>query len=306
MQLWTEKYRPSCVGDYVFRDVGLKNQINQWITEQSIPHVLLTGSPGVGKTTLAKVLLKEIDVSGFDILEINASRNNGVDYIRDTIVNFASMMSFGKFRVILLDEADYLSINAQAALRGVMEQFHETTRFILTANYSHKIIPAIHSRCQAIHIEKLDHVEFTARVATILVTENIEIDLDVLDTYVKISYPDLRKCINLVQQNSIGGKLVLPNDQQSSSQDYKIKMVELFKQGKIREARKLICGSVQPDEMEDIYRFCYQNIELFGDDEDQQDNAILILKQGLIDHAICADAELNLAATMIKLSRIKK
>jgi DNA polymerase III delta prime subunit len=194
-------------------------------------------------------------------------------------------------------------VNAQAALRGVMEEYHNTARFLLTCNYPHKIIPAIHSRCQGFHIEKVDIVEFTARVATILVEENIEFELDTLDTFVKATYPDLRKCINTVQMNSLSGTLATPSHSDTGSSDYKVEMVELFKAGKISDARKLLCSQARPEEMEEIYRWLYDNVEIFGN-ETLQNKAILIIKQGLVDHTIIADAEINLSATLIRLGNL--
>lgn len=301
--LWVEKYRPNTVDGYVWRDDNQRDQVNSWIKNKSIPHLLFSGSAGIGKTTLAKLILNEIGIEEYDILEINASRTNSVDDVRNLITNFVQMIPFGPFKVVLLDEADYLSPNAQAALRGVMETYHETSRFILTCNYPNKIIPAIHSRCQGFHFEKIDQTEFTARVATILVEENIEFDLDTLDSYVRSTYPDLRKCINTVQMNSTTGKLVAPNSSDSNAGEWKFEMVELFKAGKITEARKLVCGKVQAEEMEEIYRWLYDNIEIFGDSQ-AQDSAIVIIKQGLVDHTLVADAEINLAATLVKLARI--
>jgi replication factor C small subunit len=237
------------------------------------------------------------------VLELNASRTNSVDDVRDKITNFVQMIPFGPFKVVLLDEADYLSPNAQAALRGVMEEYHATARFILTCNYPNKIIPAIHSRCQGFHIEKIDMTEFTARVATILVEENVEFDLDTLDSYVRATYPDLRKCINLVQQNVHDLKLAAPNKGDAGEADWKFDMVDLFKAGKIRDARKLLCGKVRAEEMVDIYRWMYDNLEMFGDDS-KQDRAIVIIKQGLVDHTLVADPEINLAATLVKLAAL--
>jgi replication factor C small subunit len=303
--LWVEKYRPKTVDGYVFRDETQRRQINSWIKEQSIPHLLLSGSPGIGKTTLAKILIEAIGIESYDVLEINASRTNSVDDVRDKITNFVSMIPFGPFKVVLLDEADYLSPNAQAALRGVMEEYHETARFILTCNLPNKIMPAIHSRCQTFHVEKVDQTEFTARVATILIEENVEFELDTLDTFVKTAYPDLRKCINLVQQNVQEGKLISPNQSDAGQADWKIAMVQLFKTGQITQARKLLCGAVRPEEMEDIYRWMYDNLDLFGKDDDSKDTALLIIKQGLVDHALIADPEINLAATLVKLARLQ-
>ena len=302
-ELWVEKYRPKSVDGYVFRDDHQRNQIATWIKDQSIPHLLLSGSAGIGKTTLAKILIHELGIEEYDVLEINASRTNSVDDVRDKITNFVQMIPFGPFKVVLLDEADYLSPNAQAALRGVMEEYHATSRFILTCNYPNRIIPAIHSRCQGFHVERTDITEFTARVATILVEENVEFDLDTLDSYVKVAYPDLRKCIQLVQQNSQDGKLNPPNKGDSGAADWKFDMIALFKAGKIQEARKMLCGKLRAEEMEEVFIWLYNNIDIFGSEENQ-DKALMIIKQGLVDHTLIVDPEINLAATLVKLSKI--
>ena len=302
-ELWVEKYRPKTVDGYVFRDEAQKAQVKQWIKDKTIPHLLFSGNAGIGKTTLAKLLFNELDVNDLDVLEINASRTNSVDDVRDKIVNFVQMIPFGDFKVVLLDEADYLSPNAQAALRGVMEEYHTTARFILTCNYPNRIIPALHSRCQGFHIAKIDQTEFTARVAEILITEGVTPNLDILDTYVKATYPDLRKCINMVQMNTQDNSLLAPHEGDTGESDWKLEMVELFKAGKIQEARKLLCGTIRTEEMEEVYRWLYDNIELFGSEE-QQDQAVLIIKQGLVDHTLVVDPEINLAATLIRLARL--
>jgi DNA polymerase III delta prime subunit len=145
--------------------------------------------------------------------------------------------------------------------------------------------------------------EYTARVATILVEEGVDFDLDTLDNYVKVAYPDLRKCINLVQQNVNEGKLAAPNKADGGEADWKFDMVELFKAGKITEARKLLCGKIRAEEMEEVYRWLYDNLAIFGS-EQNQNTAILVIKQGLVDHVVCADSEINLAATLVKLAKI--
>jgi replication factor C small subunit len=302
-ELWVEKYRPKTVDGYVFRDEHQRKQIATWIKDKSIPHLLLSGVAGIGKTTLAKILINEIGIEEYDVLEINASRTNSVDDVRDKITNFVSMIPFGPFKVVLLDEADYLSPNAQAALRGVMEDYHATARFLLTCNYPNRIIPAIHSRCQGFHIEKTDMTEYTARAATVLVEEGIEFELDTLDSYVKVAYPDLRKCLQLLQQNSQDGVLSAPNQGDSGAADWKFDMVELFKTGKIQEARKLLCGKLRAEEMEDVYVWLYNNLDIFGSEENQ-DKALMIIKQGMVDHTLISDPEINLAATLVKLSKI--
>jgi replication factor C small subunit len=303
-ELWVEKYRPKSIDGYVFRDAHQRKQVETWIKDKSIPHLLLSGNAGIGKTTLAKILINEIGIEEYDILEINASRTNSVDDVRDKITNFVQMIPFGPFKVVLLDEADYLSPNAQAALRGVMEEYHSTARFILTCNYPNRIIPALHSRCQGFHVERTDFTEFTARVATILVEEAVDFDLETLDNYVKVTYPDLRKCINLVQQNVQEGKLLPPNKGDEGTADWKFDMVELFNAGKLNEARKLLCGKLRAEEMEEVYRWLYDNIAIFGE-EAKQDNAILIIKQGLVDHTLISDPEINLSATLVKLAKLK-
>ncbi len=302
-ELWVEKYRPKTIDGYVFRDDHQRKQIATWIKDKSIPHLLLSGTAGIGKTTLAKILIQELGIEDYDVLEINASRTNSVDDVRDKITNFVQMIPFGPFKVVLLDEADYLSPNAQAALRGVMEEYHATSRFILTCNYPNRIIPAIHSRCQGFHVERTDLTEFTARVATVLVEEAVEFDLETLDNYVKVTYPDLRKCINLIQQNVQDNKLAAPNKGDAGEADWKFDMVKLFKEGKINEARKMLCGKLRAEEMEEVFVWLYNNLDIFGS-QDNQDKAILIIKQGLVDHTLIVDPEINLSATLVKLARI--
>jgi replication factor C small subunit len=302
-ELWVEKYRPKSIDGYVFRDAHQRKQVETWVKDKSIPHLLLSGSAGIGKTTLAKILIHELGIEDYDVLEINASRTNSVDDVRDKITNFVQMIPFGPFKVVLLDEADYLSPNAQAALRGVMEEYHATSRFVLTCNYPNRIIPALHSRCQGFHVEKTDQTEFTARAATILVEENVEFDLDTLDAYVKVTYPDLRKCIQLLQQNAQEGQLVPPNKGDAGAADWKFDMAELFKAGKILEARKLLCGKLRAEEMEEVFVWLYNNLEIFGSEENQY-KAILIIKQGLVDHTLIVDPEINLSATLVRLARL--
>ena len=303
-ELWTEKYRPSTLTDYVFRDDAQRKQVQGWVDSKTIPHLLFSGAPGTGKTTLAKVLINMLDIDEYDVLEINASRENSVENVRDKITNFVQTMPFGEFKVVLLDEADYISPNGQAALRGVMETYASSSRFILTCNYPNKVIPALHSRCQGFHIEKIDHTEFTARIATVCVEEGVEIDIDTLDSYVKATYPDLRKCLNLCQMNTVDGKLVKPNEGDSATADYKLAVVDLFKQGKILEARKMLCSQVRPEEMDELFRWMYDNLELWGSTQEQKDAAILIIAKGLRNIPMVADQEINLAATLVELTQI--
>lgn len=302
--LWVEKYRPNSIADYVFVDQRQKNQVEQWVKDGSIPHLLLSGDPGTGKTTLAKVLIHELGVEEYDVLEINASRENGVAIVRDKINGFAQTMPFGDFKVILLDEADYTSAEFQAALRNDMEAYHQTVRFILTCNYQHKIIPALKSRCHEFHIAKTDKTEFTARAATILVAESVEFDLDTLDDYVRATYPDLRKCLNQLQVNSNTGKLLPPQAQGSSENELLVEASALFKAGKILEGRQQLMQyiALYPTRIEEVYVWMYKNIDLWGKAQEKRDASIIVIRNGLANLPLVGVPEISLAASLAELT----
>lgn len=304
-ELWTEKYRPNTLDGYVFTDPTQREQIEHYVQEKSIPHLLLTGPAGTGKTTLAKILVNTLGIDPYDFLQVNASRDNGVEFLKSKIEGFVSTMPFGDLKIVLLDEADYLSHGAQAILRGLMETYQSQARFVLTANFAHKIITPLKSRCTHFVVDKTDPTEFTTRAATVLITEGVEFDIDTLDSYVKATYPDLRSCLKLLQTNSVTGRLTISAaSTDNSSADHKLQVVELFKQGKIREARTMLCSNTTPEEVEEIFKWMYQNLELWGETPEQQDQAILIIKKGLVNHSIISDPEINLAATLIELSEI--
>ena len=303
--LWVEKYRPNTVDGYVFVDNQQRDQVQQWIRDGSIPHLMLSGSAGTGKTTLAKLLINQLEVDQYDVMFANGSKEaRKVEWV-DKLISFCQTMPFGKFKVVLIDEADYMNPNSvQPALRNLMEDYSQTVRFILTCNFPHKIIAPLHSRCQGFHIVKTDHVEFTARVATVLVNESVEFDIDTLDSYVKATYPDMRKCLNLLQMNSQSGTLAAPGAGDRSARDWKLDCVHMFKQGQVREARSLLCQSSTPEDAEDIFRWMYDNLELWGDTPERQDQAIVIIRNGIVNHNAVADAEINLSATLIELGNL--
>ena len=307
-EMWTEVYRPTLIKDYVFKDENLHKQVDKWIKNGALPHMLLSGAAGTGKSTLIKVLLNELKVDPYDIMEVNASRDNGVDYIKSKIEGFSSTMGVGNIRYIFLDEADGLSKPAQGVLRGTMEKYASSVRFLLTCNYPHMIIDAIKSRCETgrVHIEKLDMGEFYGRLVSVLDQENVEIDPDALETIVQRSYPDLRRGISLIQANSFDGKLNMPSADTEITSDVKLDMVVLFRAGKYAEGRKLICEKLAKDEYEEMYSFMYRNLEIWGEDTSKQYRIILAIRDGLVNHSMCVDVEMNLSATLAELEMIAK
>jgi replication factor C small subunit len=304
-ELWVEKYRPDTVDGYVFVDQTQREQVESWIKNKSVPHLMFSGGPGTGKTTLAKMLINELGIDEYDIMFANGSKEaRKIEWV-DKLISFCSTMPYGDMKIVLIDEADYMNKDSvQPALRNLMEEYSHSVRFILTCNYPNKVIPPIRSRCQELHIPKTDHTEFTARVATVLVTEGVEFDLDTLDTYVKATYPDLRKCLNLVQQNSQGGQLIAPRETDKGVGDWKLDAVTLFKAGKIREGRTLICQQSTPEEVEDIFRWMYDNLDLWSKDPEVQDRAIIVIRNGLVNVVSVADQEINLSATFCELSNL--
>ena len=307
--LWVERWRPQTLDDYVWSSAAQQQQVNSWVKDGKIPHLLLVGSPGVGKTSLAFMLLKLLQVNSGDIKFVNGCTDNGIDVVRD-LENFVSTMPMGDYRYVLIDEFDYFSPNGQAGLKNMMETYSSVARFIFTANLGHKIIPPIKSRCQTFEIQTLDRQQYFERIATILVSEGIDLNesnLVTLDDYVDAAYPDLRKCINMLQQNCVNGQLQSPStDTVSGNSEYVVAAVGLFKEGRITEARKLLAGKLQPNDYEEFYRLLYRNLDWWGNTDRHQNSAIVVIANRLRDHSIAADPEINAAACMVELSMIRE
>lgn len=305
-ELWVEKYRPTSIDGYVFTDEGQRQQVESWIKHGSIPHILLSGSPGTGKTTLAKMLISELGIDEYDVLLANGSKEGRKIEWVDKLIGFCQTMPFGKFKVVLIDEADYLNAQSvQPAMRNLMEEFSQSVRFILTCNYPNKIIPAIHSRCQGFHIDKPIKDEFMIRAATVLAKEEVVADIETLNMYIDATYPDLRKCLNLLQANSTTGELVAPNENDKSVKDWKLDAVSMFRSGRVRDARAVICSQASTEDIDGMFRWMYDNLDLWSKTPEGQDEAILAIRKGLVNHNQVADPEINLSATLVELTQIE-
>jgi len=302
--LWTEKYRPANMQDYVFKDQRQRKTIEGWIAEKNIPHILFHGPAGTGKSSIVNVLMNELEVEKGDILYVNASEDRNVDMIRTKVLNFVQTIGFGDFKVVLLEEAEQINATAQPMLKRIMEDYANAARFVLTSNNPNKIIAPIRSRLTEVHCDRLDTEEFQLRAAQILVDEQIDFEIEDLDSYIRAAYPDLRKMINFLQENSQGGKLLSASGEESNS-DYMLEAIELFKDGRILKGRELICSHIQDSEFEEFFRFMYRNLDLWAEEEMGKVKATIIIRDGLLNHAIIADPEINLAATLDSLAMLK-
>ena len=299
--LWVEKYRPNKLHDYVGNE-HLKTKVAGYIETGDVPHLLLYGKAGTGKTTLAKLIVKSIDC---DYMIINASDENGVDTLREKIKNFASSMGFKPYKIMILDEADYLTGPGQAILRNLMETFSGHCRFILTCNYVEKIIEPVQSRCQTFQIIPPTKKDVAVQVSKILKNEEIEFDVKDLVPIIDAAYPDIRKILNTCQLNSNKGKLMV-DVQNLLDNDYKAKIVEILsskddKRNKYMKLRQTIIDSKVTD-FTDLYTTLYNKVEEYAGENTS--NVILLLGDGVNKSATAIDKEIIAAATLIQILNI--
>ena len=300
--LWVEKYRPDNLDTYIGNE-HLKDKVSVYLESGDLPHLLLYGKAGTGKTTLAKILVNNIDC---DYLYINASDENNVDTVRNKVKNFASTMGFKDYKIIILDECDYITPNAQAALRNLMETFSKHCRFILTCNFVERIIDPIQSRCQSFQIIPPSKKEVAKHIHNILLKENVMSDMKDLKVLIDSGYPDIRRVINAAQRNVVKGKLKL--DTTSIIQnDYKLKLLKILKtQDKktaFKDIRQLLLDNKITD-FADLFRLLYDEVDDWG--KGHVAECILIIARYELSDTQVVDKEINAMAMLIELLGVIK
>jgi len=295
--LFVEKYRPGKLENYICSSL-MKETIQSYIDKQDIPHLLLYGDAGTGKTTLAKLLVNNIEC---DHIYINASDENNVDTVRDKIKLFASSVGFMPLKVVILDESEYLTPNAQAALRNLMETFSQTTRFILTCNYVEKVIDPIQSRCQSFNITPPSKPEVAKHVKNILDIEGVKYTPTDLVAIINSNYPDIRRTINTTQRLVVGNTLKLDKISIIET-NYTTKIIEMISgtgntKEKFKGIRKFLADN-QVRDYQNLFRELYDNSELLFQD---QATALLDIAEYQYKAAFVVDQEINICALLIKL-----
>jgi DNA polymerase III delta prime subunit len=300
--LWVEKYRPKTLDEYVGNE-AMKNRFAQYIESGDIPHMLLHGPAGTGKTTAAKMISDSIEC---DILYINASDENSVDVVRDKIKGFASSAGWKQYKICILDEADYITINGQAALRNVMETYSLHTRFILTCNSFERIHPAIVSRSQVERIVPPSKKDIAIHAKNILVSENVKYEPSDIGFIVNSYYPDVRKIIGSLQQFSRNGTLTIDAEKIIDG-DVKLKIFETLKSGDkktaYKEIRQLLADN-NVSNFDEIYKYIYDNIDNLAPKASAQ--CILILAEMQYKSSMVPDKEINFMASIIQLIEVLK
>lgn len=309
--LWTEKYRPLTMDDYVSKNDALRQKMEEWIRTGDIPHIGFFGPAGTGKTSAIGVLLNGLEQNGHidmgDVTILNMS-SEGMDAIREKIESTAQLSCYGRYRIFVLEEFETTSQRSQGSMKRIMEDYHETSRFIITSNEPHKIQKPIISRLQVINIEKHDIDQFMTRVLDILIKEGVELDteesINTVQEYIKASYPDFRKTLNVLQQNVINGKLVHMEDSIESSATYRTEIVEALKNGTIRAMREKIVQSIPEDEMDAFFSYLYRNAEMFSTDPVTLMKIKVKIRDAVVKQATVSDREMNLSALLCEIDLI--
>lgn len=307
-QLWSIKYRPKTLDDYIFKDEAHRALVERWVTEKNIPHIFLKGHRGTGKTSLALLLKNLLEVEDSDFLSLNASDDNNIETIRTKVKNFISTFAYGHFKIVLLDEADGLTPAAQGTLKSMMEEFSDNARFILTCNKPNKVIPELHSRCQSLEYKALDKEQMLERAAVILKKEKVKVgSIENLESYIESCYPDFRRVIETLDQNSIDGHLLPFDERKEDISDWQMKLVEIIEGDNFAGLREAMSAVTSDDEWDEVYRFLYDNLHELGKfkgDFDRWSQGVVIIGDHLFRHSQVADPEINAAAMMIRLGGV--
>lgn len=298
--LWVERHRPKTIADVIFQDDKQANFFHNIIASGDLPNLLLHGVQGTGKTTISKALINDLHVDPSDVLRLKCS-DEKIDALRDKAVGFAMTFPLGKFKVIQLEEFDYLSLDAQALLRSLIEDSSENCRYIATCNYINKVIPPLRSRFQEFAFRAPDQEKVAMRMADMLDVEGVAYDVEDLLNYVAVGYPDIRKTIQLLSQNVQNKKLLAVKDVSATEADWKFGLLDCISKGDFAKARKLVCETATREEHEDVFKFLYQNIDKMK--VKNKDQAIVTIAEYLSRHPLMADTEINLAAAFIELSQ---